>query len=243
MNPLDVSKQQVLKTMTDGGIVLAHATAARMVAVHTLTPASREPVRHLEEAHAQARTHLTRLTVHDPSREIPSFMTDELFTRLTDAPPRPLTAPASVGRYTYTPRKALRRVLDHALDHLNQIDQWLAWQRDGVVPTPTDGWVGSSVTLPGDRLPLSSSDLDAWLWRVDQAARLVRQRAGELTEAELDWRPPQRRLAPPPRAASSCPVGTTLRSVNRRGPARRRPYRSVRGGLPASRRDPADGSG
>ena len=27
MNALDVSKQQVLKTMTDGGIVLAHATA------------------------------------------------------------------------------------------------------------------------------------------------------------------------------------------------------------------------
>jgi alpha-glucosidase len=85
---------------------------------------------------------------------------------------------------------AHRRGLDHALDHLNQIDQWLAWQRDGVVPTPTDGWVGSSVTLPGDLLPLSSSDLDAWLWRVDQAARLVRQRASELTEAELDWQPP-----------------------------------------------------
>ena len=87
-------------------------------------------------------------------------------------------------------RDVAREGVDHALDHLNQIDQWLAWQRDGVVPTPTDGWVGSSVTLPGDLLPLSSSDLDAWLWRVDQAARLVRQRAGELTQAELDWQPP-----------------------------------------------------
>ena len=190
MNALDMSKQQTLKTMTDGGIVLAHATAARMVAVHTLTPASRDPVRHLQEAHAQARTHLARLTVHDPSHQVPSFMTNELFSRLTDTQPKPLTAPAGVGRYTYTPRKALRRVLDHALDHLNQIDQWLAWQRDGVVPTPTDGWVGSTVTLPGDLLPLSSSDLDAWLWRVDQAARLVQQRARGLTEAELDWQPP-----------------------------------------------------
>ena len=45
MNALDMSKQQVLKTMTDGGIVLAHATAARMVAVHRLTPASRDPGR------------------------------------------------------------------------------------------------------------------------------------------------------------------------------------------------------
>jgi hypothetical protein len=41
MNALDMSKRQVLKTVTDGGIVLAHATAARMVAVHRLTPASR----------------------------------------------------------------------------------------------------------------------------------------------------------------------------------------------------------
>ena len=81
-------------------------------------------------------------------------------------------------------------MLDHALDHLNQIEQWLAWRRDGLVPTPTDGWVGSSVTLPGDLLPLSSSDLDAWLWRIDQAALLVRQRAGTLTAAELDWQPP-----------------------------------------------------
>ncbi len=55
-------------------------------------------------------------------------MTNELFDRLTDGQPAPLTAPAGVGRYTYTPRKILRRVLDHALDHLNQIDQWLAWQ-------------------------------------------------------------------------------------------------------------------
>jgi hypothetical protein len=190
MNALDMSKQQMLKAVTDDGIVLAHAAAARMVAVHTLTPASRDPVRHYQEAHARARTHLARLTVHDPSREIPSFMTNELFSRLTDAQPKPLTAPAGVGRYTYTPRKALRRVLDHALDHLNQIDQWLAWQRDGLVPIPTDGWVGSTVTLPGDLLPLSSSDLGAWLWRIDQAALLVRQRAGKLTEAELDWQPP-----------------------------------------------------
>jgi hypothetical protein len=117
-------------------------------------------------------------------------MTNELFTRLTDACPAPLTAPRGVGRYTYTPRKSLRRVLDHALDHLNQIDQWLAWQRHGIVPTPTDGWVSSTVTLPDDRLPLAPADLDAWLWRVDQASRLVVQRAAGLTEAELDWLPP-----------------------------------------------------
>ena len=67
--------------------------------------------------------------------------------RLTDAGPAPLTAPPGAGRYTYTPRKVLRRVLDHSLDHLNQIEQWLRWRRDGLVPTPTDGWVPSTVTL------------------------------------------------------------------------------------------------
>jgi len=81
-------------------------------------------------------------------------------------------------------------VLDHALDHLNQIDQWIAWQRHGVVPTPTDGWVPSTVTLPDDRLPLAAADLAAWLWRIDQAVRLVVQRAAGLTRAELDWLPP-----------------------------------------------------
>jgi len=187
---LNASRDRVQKTAGDGGIVLAHATAARMVAAWTLDPAPRDPVRHLEAAHARARSHLARLGAHDPAREVPSPMTDELFARLTDMRPAPLTRPAGVGRYTYTPRKILRRVLDHALDHLNQIDQWLAWQRDGVVPTPTDGWVPSTVTLPDDRGPLATADLDAWLWRIDQAARLVVQRAAGLTEAQLDWLPP-----------------------------------------------------
>lgn len=187
---LDASRERVLKTAADGGIVLAHATAARAVAAWTLAPAPRDPARHVEAAHAQARRHLTGLTRHDPAREVPAVMTDELFSRLTDARPAPLTAPAGVGRYTYTPRKSLRRVLDHALDHLNQIDQWVAWQRHGVAPTPTDGWVPSTVTLPDDRLPLAPADLDAWLWRIDQTTRLVVQRAAALTEEELDWLPP-----------------------------------------------------
>ena len=162
----------------------------RAVAAWTLAPAPRDPARHVEAAHSQARRHLARLTIHDPGREVPAVMTDELFSRLTDARPAPLTAPAGVGRYTYTPRKALRRVLDHALDHLNQIDQWLDWQHRGIVPAPTDGWVPSTVTLPDDALPLAQADLDAWLWRIDQAARIVARRAARLTEAELDWLPP-----------------------------------------------------
>ena len=184
------SRQRVLATVNNAETILTQAAGARMVAAWTLVPAPRDPVRHLEAAHARARSHLARLTTHDAAREIPSVMTNELFSRLTDARPAPLSASAGVHRYTYTPRKALRRVLDHTLDHLNQIDQWVTWRNDGVVPTPTDGWVPSTVTLPGDRSPLSQPDLEAWLWRIDQAARLLVQRAAGLTEAELDWQPP-----------------------------------------------------
>ena len=187
---LDASRDRLLKTAANDGIVLAHATATRAVAAWTLAPAPPDPARHLETAHAQARRHLARLTQHDPAREVLAVMTDELFFRLTDARPAPLTAPAGVTRFVYTPRKTLRRVLDHALDHLNQIDQWLAWQHHGVVPTPTDGWAPSTVTLPDDRLPLAPADLDAWLWRIDQATRLVVRRAEQLSLAELDWLPP-----------------------------------------------------
>ena len=187
---LDASRERTLKTVAGGDIIITHATGARMVAAWTLVPAPRDPVAHLETAHARARQHLVRLTAHDPGREVTSAMTNELFDRLTDGQPAPLTAPAGAGRYTYTPRKVLRRVLDHALDHLNQIDQWLMWRRDGLVPMPTDGWVPSTVTLPDDRLPLAPADLAAWLWRIDQAARLLVQRAAGLTPEELDWLPP-----------------------------------------------------
>ena len=118
-------------------------------------------------------------------------MTEQLFDRLT----RPVSDPMpidyrSVTRYTYTPRKPLRRVLDHALDHLNQIDQWQRWRRDGVAPTPTDGWAPSTVTLAEDRLPLTAADLDGWFLRIDQATRLLVQRAAGLANDALDWQPP-----------------------------------------------------
>ena len=187
---LGSSKQAVLGAARARDVVLTQATAVRMVAAWALVPAPRDPVRHLEVAHARTRSHLGRLLDHDAAREVPSVMTDELFSRLTDPRPAPLRAAAGVHRYTYTPRKTLRRVLDHALDHINQIDQWRAWRSAGVAPTPTDGWAPSTVTLPEDRLPLSRADLDAWLWRIDQAARLLAQRAAALTPAELDWMPP-----------------------------------------------------
>ena len=65
--------------------------------------------------------------VKSPSgAEVRSPMTHQLYSRLN-----PPSHPAQhthvdytvVKSYTYTPRKPLRRVLDHSLDHLNQIDR------------------------------------------------------------------------------------------------------------------------
>ena len=140
---------------------VADAVAVRAVAAATLVPAPRDPVEHLRVAHAASRRHLERLADHAPATEILAPMTTTLFVRLTRAPGA-AGPPASGRPYTYTPRKVLRRVLDHGLDHLNQIDQWLTWRNDGLVPTPTDGWVPSVVTVHDDRLPLTATDLDAW---------------------------------------------------------------------------------
>src|SRR5947207_6215580 len=176
-----------------GVAVLAHATAGRIVAAWTLDPAPIDPATHLEQTHTRGRRHLRRLLDQPAGAEVRSPMTNQLFARLTQSPDpikRRRIDYTSVESYTYTPRKPLRRVLDHALDHLNQIDQWQCWRRGGVVPTPTDGCAPSTVTLPEDRLPLTATDLDAWLWRIDEAMRLLTQRAASLSQDELDWQPP-----------------------------------------------------
>jgi hypothetical protein len=80
--------------------------------------------------------------------------------------------------------------LDHALDHLNQIEQWLTWREEGVTPTPTDGWASSAQTLAEDQAPLSPAELNAWLWRIDVTVGLLAQRAQTLTAEQLEWRPP-----------------------------------------------------
>jgi hypothetical protein len=119
-------------------------------------------------AYAYVRPYLERLTRHDPARLVV----------------------AREETHSYTPRKILRRVLDHALDHLNQIEQWLAWQQHGTVPTPTDGWASSAETFPEDLQPLSTEELQAWLWRIDLTIGLLAQRAGQLSAEQLDWTPP-----------------------------------------------------
>jgi hypothetical protein len=192
MDALERSRDGVLtaaRAGRHGPAILAHAAAGRVVATWTLDPAPRDPAAHVEQTHVRGRAYLERLIAQPSGAEVRSPMTGQLFTRLT----QPARAPIDftvVDQYTYTPRKPLRRVLDHALDHLEQLEQWRRWREHGVVPTPTDGWVPSTVTIPEDRLPLTPADLAGWLWRIDQAVRLLHQRAAALTRDELDWQPP-----------------------------------------------------
>ena len=136
-----------------------------------LEPMPTDPLRHLHVGFAKTRPYLERLTQHDA-------------TRTRDISER--------DGYVYpmTPRKILRRVLDHTLDHMNQLEQWIDWQSDGVAPQPTDGWAPSGTTFDEDHVPLSEVELAAWLWRIDRAVDLLIHRAAQLTQSQIMWQPP-----------------------------------------------------
>lgn len=164
------SRNRVLDAAESGRLDLSAvnklANAESLLAI-ALEPVPADPLTHVRDAHTRARTYLA----HFASGNIPERVQTGL-------------------GYTMTPRKALRRVLDHALDHLDQIEQWLTWQRIGTVPVASDGWVGSAVTLNDDTAPLSAQELEAWVWRIDVAVHLLIRRAAQLSRDELDWQPP-----------------------------------------------------
>lgn len=170
LTQLAQSRAHVLSLAQEGKLDMTKvqklATEEAELAIE-LRPMPLDPSEHLLTAHAFARPYLERLGQHDPGYLV---LVDEA--------------------HSYTPRKILRRVLDHALDHLNQIEQWLAWQEQGTVPIPTNGWATSSETLPEDLQPLSARELHAWLWRIDQAIEVVAERARQLSPEQLDWTPP-----------------------------------------------------
>jgi hypothetical protein len=136
-----------------------------------LDPMPVDPIAHLRVGLVKTRPYLERLTRHDPSRAVSITERDGYV-------------------YPMTPRKILRRVLDHTLDHHNQLQQWLDWQNRGVAPTPTDGWAPSGVTFGEDHVAVGEDELSAWLWRIDRAVGLLIHDAAQLSRAHLDWQPP-----------------------------------------------------
>jgi len=58
------------------------------------------------------------------------------------------------GERVYTPHKAVRRIADHLIDHLAEVEALLAG-----VPTRPDGWHASLVTLDADCARFTEADL------------------------------------------------------------------------------------
>jgi len=91
--------------------------------------------------------------------------------------------PRSVDGRAYTPHKAVRRVADHLVDHLAEIEARVAG-----VPTVPDGWHASATTTPADLALFTPDDLDEARSRLTRLAQIFDVRLRHLTDAELDRR-------------------------------------------------------
>jgi hypothetical protein len=81
----------------------------------------------------------------------------------------------------YTPHKVIRRVADHMIDHLAQLDARLAG-----VPSLPDEWHASGITTEADMAPFSKEDLDEAGSRLRRLAQIWRIRLRSVSEGEMD---------------------------------------------------------
>jgi hypothetical protein len=93
--------------------------------------------------------------------------------------------PAYRDGNAWTPHKALRRVADHLLDHLAEIECRLAGH-----PTIPDRWHGRMVTTDADFARFTEIDLDEATSRLTRLAACYAARLAGLGPAELDTRSP-----------------------------------------------------
>jgi hypothetical protein len=83
----------------------------------------------------------------------------------------------------YTPHKAIRRVTDHLIDHLAEIEARLAG-----VPTIPDHWHASAVTTAADLALFEPHDVDEARSRLMRLGQIYEVRLRSLSAAELDRR-------------------------------------------------------
>ena len=89
--------------------------------------------------------------------------------------------PLGVDDRTYTPHKAVRRVADHMVDHLAEVEALLAGQ-----PTQVDEWGASAITTDADRAGFSQSDLVEAGQRLRRLARTFELRYAAAGPVEWD---------------------------------------------------------
>jgi hypothetical protein len=110
----------------------------------------------------------------------------------------------------WTPNKSLRRITDHLIDHITQIECRAAGE-----PTVPDPWRGRSVTLESDWARFTENDLDEATARIRRLAQMLALRLRALraewdAEAGEDWtlRAIAQHLADATEAYASRPVAT-----------------------------------
>ncbi|MEV5934212.1 hypothetical protein AB0L56_16080 [Streptomyces sp. NPDC052079] len=92
--------------------------------------------------------------------------------------------PVHVDGRVYTPHKAIRRVADHLIDHLAEMEARLAGEE-----TQPDRWHASLVTTEADLAPFTPEDLDEARSRLTRLARIWANRLDSLTDEQLDHSP------------------------------------------------------
>jgi hypothetical protein len=89
--------------------------------------------------------------------------------------------PRSSGGRAFAPHKAIRRVTDHMIDHLAQLQAHVA----GIEPPP-DRWHGSTTTTANDLAPFQREDADEARSRLERLALLWRLALAEVPLGDLD---------------------------------------------------------
>jgi hypothetical protein len=85
------------------------------------------------------------------------------------------------GDRLYTPNKAIRRHVDHLIDHLAHIEAVLAGR-----PTEPDRWQGSQVTLGSDWAPFTEAELNEATQRLRRLGQLYLTRLDVAGAEEWD---------------------------------------------------------
>jgi len=91
--------------------------------------------------------------------------------------------PRVVDERMYSPHKAVRRVADHLIDHLAEIETRVAG-----LPSIPDRWHASAMTTPADLAPFTIEDLDEARSRLTRLAQIFELRLRSLSDDELDRR-------------------------------------------------------
>lgn len=89
--------------------------------------------------------------------------------------------PVPIGDRVYTPHKSIRRVADHMIDHLAQLETHLADVRSF-----PDEWHASSVTTPADLALFRPEDLDEARSRLSRLAQIWRIRLATIPAEKMD---------------------------------------------------------